>query len=79
MEGGGGRVVVASIAVASITGRFINRFKNESYNYNILTDNPDSDGILVVIHDTQLGDYMQAFLFYILFPNMARFLNFSSL
>lgn len=72
MEGGGGSVVVASIAVASITGRFINRFKNESYNYNILTDNLDKDWILVVIHNTQLRDY-------ILFPHMARFLNFSSL
>lgn len=79
MEGGGGSVVVASIAVASITGRFINRFKNESYNYNILTDNLDKDWILVVIHNTQLRDHMQAFLFYILFPHMARFLNFSSL
>lgn len=78
-RGGGGSVVVASIAVASITGRFINRFKNESYNYNILTDNLDKDWILVVIHNTQLRDYMQAFLFYILFPHMARFLNFSSL
>lgn len=48
MEGGGGSVVVASIAVASITGRFINRFENESYNYNILTDNLDRDWILVV-------------------------------
>lgn len=78
-RGGGGSVVVASIAVASITGRFINRFKNESYNYNILTDNLDKDWILVVIHNTQLRDYMQAFIFYILFPHMARFLNFSSL
>lgn len=58
MEGGGGSVVVASI-----TGRFINRFKNESYNYNILTDNLDKDWILVVIHNTQLRDHMQAFLF----------------
>lgn len=74
MEGGGGSVVVASI-----TGRFINRFKNESYNYNTLTDNLDKDWILVVIHNTQLRDHMQAFLFYILFPHMARFLNFSSL
>lgn len=79
VEGGGGSVVVASIAVASITGRFINRFKNESYNYNRLTDNLDKDWILVVIHNTQLRDHMQAFLFYILFPHMARFLNFSSL